>query len=196
MGPPGHPTTGMRRQASKGGFRTQKEAQRYLANVVVRVADGIYVEPSKQALAAFMRDEWLPAITATVRPSTVATYRQGCARVARSDIGAVPLRSLTGGHLNALYAEMERAGLSVATRRLTHSTIHRALRDAVRWDKLTRNPAASADPPGCPGLGWRRGRRPSSGASSTTSEGIAYSRSGGSLQPLGCAAANCWGSRS
>lgn len=28
--------------------------------------------------------------------------------------------------------------------------LHRALRDAVRWDKLTRNPAANADPPAMP----------------------------------------------
>ena len=147
---PGDPATGKRRQASRGGFKRQKDAEAFLSTTITAVNSGIYVEPSKQALAAFMRDEWLPAITATVRPSTVATYRQACARVARSDIGAVPLRGLTGGHLNALYAEMERAGLSVATRRLTHSTVHRALRDAVRWDKLTRNPAAGADPPGVP----------------------------------------------
>lgn len=147
---PADPTTGNRRQASKGGFRTQKDAQRYLANVVVRVADGIYVEPSKQPLAAFMLGEWLPAIEATVRPSTHAAYRQACERVKRSDVSAVPLRSLNGGHLNAFYREMEQAGLSIATRRLTHTAIHRALRDAVRWDKLARNPAASADPPAIP----------------------------------------------
>ena len=39
------PRTGRRRQASKGGFRTQKEAQRHLATVVVQVADGTYIEP-------------------------------------------------------------------------------------------------------------------------------------------------------
>ncbi len=114
---------------------------------MVRVADGIYVEPSRQALGAFMRKEWLPAIEATVRPSTHAIYEQACSRVERFEVAAVPLRGLTGGHLNGFYGEMEHAGLSIATRRLTHAAIHRALRDAVRWDELTRNPAASADPP-------------------------------------------------
>ena len=147
---PADPATGKRRQASRGGFRTRKEAQRHLAGVVVQVGEGIYVEPSKQPLGRFMVDEWLPAISATVRPSTYTVYQQACARVTRSEVGAVPLRNLNGGHLNTLYAEMERGGLSIATRRLTHSAIHRALRDAVRWDKLTRNPAASADPPAMP----------------------------------------------
>jgi len=93
-------------------------------------------------------DEWLPGIRATVRPNTWSTYERLLrVHVAGREVGALPLRSLTGGHLNALYAEMERDGLSVNTRRLLHSTLHRAMRDAVRWEKLSRNPAASADPP-------------------------------------------------
>lgn len=53
-----------------------------------------------------------------------------------------------GGGINRLYADLERAGLSVATRRLTHAVLHRALRDAVRWGRVTtRNAADMADPP-------------------------------------------------
>ena len=39
-----------------------------------------------------MRDEWLPAISATIRPSTHATYQQACARVSeiRRRRGAAP----------------------------------------------------------------------------------------------------------
>lgn len=32
-------------------------------------------------------------------------------------------------------------------RRLVHAVLHRALHDAVRWDRITRNPAERADPP-------------------------------------------------
>jgi integrase len=157
------PMTGRRKQTSKGGFRTQKDAQRHLASVVVRVGDGTYIEPSKQPLASFMLDEWLPAISATVRPNTQDTYLRLTRRhIAQRDIGAMPLRALTGAHLNALYADLERCadpacdhakqcqGLSVNSRRLLHSILHRALRDAMRWDKLGRNPADSADPPAFP----------------------------------------------
>ena len=41
---------------------------------------------------------------------------------------------------------------SAATVRRIHATLHRALRDAVRWELIPRNPAGSADPP--------RARRP------------------------------------
>lgn len=145
------PTTGARRQRSKGGFRTQKDAQRHLAGVVVAVADATYVEPSKQPLGRFLADEWLPAIAGTVRPLTRQRYeRIASLYVARRDIGGVPLRGLTAGHLNGLYAQLEAEGLSIATRRLTHAVLRRALGDAVRWGKLARNPASLADPPSLP----------------------------------------------
>jgi integrase len=46
-----------------------------------------------------------------------------------------------------LYAELEQAGLSVATRRLVHAVLGRALRDAERWGRVPRNVARMADPP-------------------------------------------------
>ncbi len=145
---PADPTSGKRHQASKGGFRTQKEAQRHLASVVTQVGDGTYIEPSKEPLGRFLLDEWLPAIRGTVRPNTHDTYeRLMRVHVAKRDIGAIPLRSLNGAHVDALYADLELSGLSVNTRRLIHSTLSRALHDAVRWDKLSRNPAQHADPP-------------------------------------------------
>lgn len=145
---PADPATGKRKQNSRGGFSRQKDAEAFLSQTISKVNAGTYVEPSKDPLGHFLLDEWLPGIRATVRPNTYATYeRLMRVQVAGRDIGAIPLRSLTGGHVNALYAELEAAGLSVNTRRLIHSTLHRALHDAVRWDKLNRNPAANADPP-------------------------------------------------
>jgi integrase len=148
---PADPKTGNRRQASKGGFARQKDAERHLANVITQVGEGTYVEPSKQPLARFMLDEWLPGIGATLRPLSRHRYERIVSTyVASREVGAVPLRSLTGAHLNKLYAELEAEGLSIATRRLTHAVLRRSLNDAVRWGKLARNPATAADPPSLP----------------------------------------------
>jgi integrase len=145
------PTTGQRKQKSKGGFRTQKEAQAHLASVITQVTEGTYVEPSKQPFGVFLRDEWLPAIKSTVRPLTHVNYSNTVARyVLRRDIGTVPLRNITAGTLNALYSDMEQDGLSPGTRRLAHAVLSRGLRDARRWGKIPRNPAADASPPARP----------------------------------------------
>jgi integrase len=68
-------------------------------------------------------------------------------------LGQVPLQKLTGARLNEFYAELARSRqrgmkpLSPATVRRAHAMLHRALRDAVRWDRIARNPADLSDPP-------------------------------------------------
>ncbi len=141
------PATGKRLQKSKGGFETRKAAQQHLATVIVSVGEGTYVEPSKLLLGQFLRNEWLPAAKGTVRPLTYANYQGRVNSIAKYPIAAIPLRALSGGHMTALYGELERDGLSVGTRRFTHSVLRRALNDAVRWGKLSRNPSAAADQP-------------------------------------------------
>ena len=145
------PQTGKRRQKAKGGFTTRKAAQAHLANVIVDVNDGGYVEPSKTPLATFMRDEWLPAIRGQLRPSTAYTYERIVrVQIERRDIGTIPLRALSPGHVNGWLGELEAANLSAATRRLAFAVLRRAIGDAMRWDRVRRNVAAAADPPAVP----------------------------------------------
>ena len=142
------PATGQRRQKSKGGFRTQREAQTHLAKVVTAIGEGGYSEPSKQPLGEFLRDEWLPAVRNTVRILTATSYEDNVrGYLLPADIAGVPLRSLSPGHVNALLDQLERQGLSVGTRRLIHAVLRRALNDAVRWGKLARNPVPLVKPP-------------------------------------------------
>ena len=109
------------------------------------------MEPSKQPFARFLVDEWLPAVGNLVRPLTHDRYGKIVRLyVAKRDIGDIPMRALSGAHLTALYGELEKQGLSIGTRRLTHSVLRRALNDAVRWGKIARNPATAADPPALP----------------------------------------------
>ena len=112
-----------------------------------RLGDGSYAQPSKTTLAWFLNVEWLPAIEGTVRPLTYAQHTSTVRALIVPLLGHLRLQALTGGHLNTLYRELEQAGLSVGTRRRAHAVAHRALRDAVRWGKLVRNPADMANPP-------------------------------------------------
>lgn len=134
-------------QRWKGGFATRREAQAFLTDILSRLGDGSYAAPTKTTLAEFLREEWLPAVEGTLRPLSFTQYASVVRLRIVPRLGHGRLQALTGGHLNALYRELEQAGLSVSTRRLTHAVLHRALRDAVRWGRLVRNPADMADPP-------------------------------------------------
>lgn len=145
---------GRRKQSWHGGFRTRREAERALAEALVRLEEGRYVEPTKQVFGDFL-EEWLAAIRPTVRASTWESYERNVRLHIRPGLGSTPLRNLSPGHLNAFYEilrkegsrRVARRGLSARTVRYVHVIIHRALRDAVRWGRLTRNVANLADPP-------------------------------------------------
>jgi integrase len=146
----GRDEDGRRIQRSKGGFATRKAAQQFLTDVLSRLGDGSYVQPSKQTVGAYLVDEWLEAIGGTVRPLTVTQYRSTITHRIVPRVGHLRLQALTGGRLNALYRELAEGGLSPASLRLTHAVLNRAFRDAVRWGLLVRNPASAADPPAVP----------------------------------------------
>lgn len=145
---------GKRIQRSKGGFRRQKDARAHLTEVLHAVGQGRYVEPSKVTLARFLNDSWLPAIRTTIRPSTFRSYTGHVEAYVAPRIGGIPLQHVNAAVINAFYADLLTTGrrktgegLSPATVRRVHATLHRALRDAVRWKLLIVNPADNADPP-------------------------------------------------
>lgn len=152
------PATGRTRQVWRT-FATKKEAQAHLRRQVVAVEDGTHMRPSRQTLAAFVEDDWLPSLEALVaggklRSTTVANYRTLIRLHVLPHIGGIPLRALEAPRLNGLYAELlaagrkdGRGGLSATSVHLVHVTISRALRDAVKWGAVARNVAAMADPP-------------------------------------------------
>jgi integrase len=105
-------------------------------------------------LGEHLQEQWLPAIEHTVRRSTFVSYRSHVLGHIVPLLGSVSLLQLDAGSLNRFYAQLlaggrkkGTGGLSPTTVRRIHATLHRALRDAVRWGLLTENPADRSDPP-------------------------------------------------
>ncbi len=147
------PATGKRRQKWHSGFRTRKEAERALTEIVGRIGRGEYVAPSTTTLGAYL-EEWLSSIQTRVRASTYESYARNIRLHVLPRLGDTPLQRLDAVQLNGLYSRLltdGRAdgdgGLKPRTVRYVHVILHKALRDAVRWSLLTRNPADFADPP-------------------------------------------------
>jgi integrase len=148
------PITGKRRQKWHSGFRTKRDAERALSEIVSSVHTGSYLEPTKQTLSDYAR-EWLKAIEPTIRPSTHYSYSRNLQLHVLPQLGSMQLRRIDAGMLNGLYASLlaegrkdyAGGGLSPRTVRYIHTIVHRALKDAVKWGRLARNPAEAADPP-------------------------------------------------
>lgn len=147
--------TGKRRQRWHSGFKTRKDAERQLAEIVTQLERGTYVAPSKENLESFLRG-WLASSKSTLRPNSWAAYESAVRLHVIPRIGHVRLQEVSPGLLNSLYAglltggDMRRkngGGLSPTTVGFVHTVLGRAMKDAVRWGHLSRNPAALSSPP-------------------------------------------------
>ena len=151
-----------RRRETKAGFATQKACQAAMNKLLVAVGEQSYAVPTKASLREYLTKAWLPAVKATVRPSTYNSYVQHVECHIAPHIGSVKLAKLTGSQVNALYAKLAesgkkdgKTGLSPMTVHHVHSCLHKACKDAVRWGHISRNPLDAADPPRKKGDGTR-----------------------------------------
>ncbi|MCZ7537305.1 MAG: site-specific integrase [Acidimicrobiia bacterium] len=136
-----------RKHHSKGGFRTKKEAQDFLTDVMAALRGGVFAEPTKVTVGDFLTERWLPARQLSLRPSTYASYQTAINCHVVPELGHIQIQQLSPDRLDRFYADLVASGLSAKTVRNIHALLHKALRDAVRKNLVPRNAADAADPP-------------------------------------------------
>jgi integrase len=137
-----------RRQRSKGGFRTRKDAERYLREQLVSLDAGTYMAPHKLTVAIYLTEHWLPAMQARgLRPSTLARYESHVRCAITPALGGLRLQALMPTHLNKLYNDLRATGRAPKTIRNIHGVLSKALADAERLGLVGRNAARLADVP-------------------------------------------------
>jgi len=154
--------TGRRVQRSHGGFKTKREAEQKLTEVLRSVDQGRFVAPSRRRLGEFLSDEWLPTVQVSgLRPGTFRSYKGLVERYIIPRLGQVALQALTPVIVTIFYKELlesgrsgGRGGLAPKTVRETHMVLRKAMADAVRWGYvMAPNPVDGASPPK---TGYRR----------------------------------------
>jgi integrase len=143
-----------RRRKTQAGFQARRDAETAMCKVMSAVEERSYVVPTRITVREYLLKEWLPAIKGTVRPTTFASYATHVEGHIVPVLGSLQLSRLSAQAINAFYARLLENGrlqgkgsLSPATVRRVHATLHRACRDAVRWQRLSLNPVDAADPP-------------------------------------------------
>jgi hypothetical protein len=139
------PATGKRQREWHSGYRTKREAEAARVEILGRLQRGEYVTPNQLTVRGFLEDEWLPAACASLRPLTFDSYKVNVNRVVAA-LGSARLQQLTPPMLNRFYGELGKR-LSPRSLRYTHTVLRHALADAVKWNRIVRNPADAAEPP-------------------------------------------------
>jgi integrase len=147
------PLTGKRRRKWHSFKGTKRQAQIECARLISAVQGGTYLEPSKTTLAQFL-DRWLAHIKTQVSPRSHERYCELARKNIVPLLGAVYLSNLQPERISAAYSNALTHGRRDGTGGLSPRTVHhmhrilkQALGQAVSWDILNKNPAASVDPP-------------------------------------------------
>jgi integrase len=143
----GRDATGKRRYINKTIKGKKKEAQSYLSETLTRISTGIFVEPVKLTLDEYL-DKWLETVAKRrVSARTFEDYTSLLKRYVRQPLGAIRLSDLRAIDIQAMYQSMQDSGLSARVVRYTHAVLSSALKQAVKWDMLFRNPADAVEVP-------------------------------------------------
>lgn len=95
---------GRRRQVSKGGFRTRKDAEAARIEALSTMRSGTWVRPERVSVREFLEDEWLPTQRPpTLEESTHRSYTRYVRLHVVPYIGGIALQQLTPMDLNAMY---------------------------------------------------------------------------------------------
>jgi integrase len=92
-------------------------------------------------------NEWLTRAKPYLRPKTWNQYSQVVHQHISPYLGSHNLDEVSPGDIQELYGRLLSQGRSLFTLRITHAVLHRALRQAVRWGVLDRNPCDGVDKP-------------------------------------------------
>lgn len=145
------PETGKRRQLSRTVRGSRTQAQRELRSLAA-LANVAPAVGARTTLGELL-DRWFAANEPNWAATTVRTTRSIIDHQLKPGLGHVLVRELTTVMIDEFYASLRVDGrqddrpLSPGSVRRLHGVLHRALAQAMRWEWIWANPAASASPP-------------------------------------------------
>ena len=146
----GRDANGKRRFYSKQINGRKRDAQKFLTATLREMDLGTFIEPTSLSVDEYL-DKWLEsAARPRVSKRTGDGYAALLERYVREPLGHKRLDNLQPLDIQKVYGEMQARGLSARVVRHTHSALHNALKQAVKWGMLFRNPSDLVELPKVP----------------------------------------------
>ena len=127
-------------------FHSQSECREWLKVTRAQVENGLTLSAAQTTLARFL-SEWLVAIGNSIRPKTFIQYQQIVRQHIVPTLGNIKLKDVRPDHIQALYNQKTKDGMSNRTLLLVHAVLHRAFNQALKWGIVIRNPVQAVNRP-------------------------------------------------
>jgi integrase len=149
----GKDVNGKRKQQWYSVKGTKKQAEKRLREMLTEYDLGALVKPTRVTVGQYL-DQWLQDSKGNIAQNTAQTYAWFIDKHIKPAIGQIPLTTLRPEHLQKLYSDKLTSGrrngtggLGSRSVRYIHTTMHKALKSAVKMGMLARNPADAVDIP-------------------------------------------------
>jgi len=133
----------------------KRDAERYLTGVQRQIDLGVFVEPTTTSLDEYIQ-RWLrDAARPRVSARTADGYDSTLKRYIIPALGHQRLDRIQPLDIQEVYGTMQASGLSARVVRHAHAALHNALKQAVKWGLLSRNPSDFVELPKVPHKEYR-----------------------------------------
>ena len=127
--------------------KTRAEVAKKLAKAIADRDGGLVLWAENPTLSDYLTRWLTDSVRGTVKQPTLENYEYVVRVHLTPALGRVKLRGLTPARVQALYRAKLDSGLSPRTVQLIHTVLHKALKQAVRWEMVAKNVAGAVSPP-------------------------------------------------
>ncbi|MCH8088737.1 MAG: site-specific integrase, partial [Chloroflexi bacterium] len=126
---------------------TKAEAHQRLREILASLDKGLPIDSCKVLVRAFLQ-RWLHDYAVpNTRPRTAERYESDIRLHISPALGHIPLSRLAPADIQAMEARLLARGQSARSVQHVHTVLKEALKHAMRWGLVYRNPAEGVDPP-------------------------------------------------
>ena len=149
---------GIKQQKKVGGFETRKAATEYHNQFMTSIQQGRRRGTTKLRVGEYLVNEWLPKQENILKASSFASYQRIVNSYLVPRLGSIRLEEVTARRVEQMFNDLLTSGargkslkantaLSAKTVSDIAGVLHRAFKDAVRWDLIATNPITSTKKP-------------------------------------------------
>jgi integrase len=135
---------GVKRRAVYG--KRKKEVRLKLTEAIADRDKGLVFDAGNLSVGEYL-DRWLEAVQSTISERTWKRHESIVRLHIKPAIGATKLATLTPLQVQSLYRAKAKSHLAPGSVKRIHTTLHKALGQAVRCQMIPRNPCDSVDAP-------------------------------------------------
>jgi integrase len=145
--------TGRRKQKAVTFRGSKRDAEAELSRILAEIKNGGFVDAGNITVAEYF-GRWLAHVATKTSAKTHERYEEVFRLGIAPNLGSIKLSGLRPIHIQTFYAEVlksgrvhQAGGLSARTVLHYHRILSQGLKQAVKWQLLSRNPADAVEPP-------------------------------------------------